>query len=124
MWEGQSAALEGVGGAEGVVTHHLPPFPRNAIVLHAIMTSFKPEFIALRAIQFAEMIRDCEETGMPRVCVLGCWLCSGHLFVTISPCMPFVCASLTHSTSSMWRLETVSSRWTLNHRTVCHCLRL
>eukprot|EP00731_Ephydatia_muelleri_P028472 Em0020g116a len=39
---------------------------KNAIVLHAIMTSFKPEFIALRAIQFAEMIRDCEETGMPR----------------------------------------------------------
>ena len=45
----------------------LLPTSRNAIVLHAIMTSFKPEFIAQRAIQFAEMIKDCEEIGMPRV---------------------------------------------------------
>ena len=38
----------------------------SAPVLNAIMSNFQPEFIAKRAVQFAEMVRDCEETGMPK----------------------------------------------------------
>lgn len=48
------------------------PFHSSAIVLNAVVNSFKPEFISQRAMMFAEMIKDCEETGLPKVG--GRWL--------------------------------------------------
>ena len=39
----------------------------SAPVLNAVMNSFKPEYVALRAVMFAEMVKDCEETGLPKV---------------------------------------------------------
>ena len=36
-------------------------------VLNAVMTSFKPEYIAQKAMLFSDMVRDCEETGLPKV---------------------------------------------------------
>ena len=38
----------------------------SAPVLNAIINNFKPEFISARAVRFAEMVKDCEETGMPK----------------------------------------------------------
>jgi hypothetical protein len=37
----------------------------SAPVLNAVMNSFKPEYIAQKAIMFSDMVRDCEETGLP-----------------------------------------------------------
>ena len=31
------------------------------------MNSFKPEYIAQKAMLFSDMVRDCEETGLPKV---------------------------------------------------------
>lgn len=39
----------------------------SAPVINAIMTSFKPEYISKRAMMFASMIKDCEESGLPKV---------------------------------------------------------
>ena len=39
----------------------------NAVVLHSIISCFAPELISKRAILFTELIRDCEETAMPKV---------------------------------------------------------
>ena len=39
----------------------------SAPVLNAVMNSFKPEYIANKALLFADMVRDCEETGLPKV---------------------------------------------------------
>ena len=39
----------------------------SAPVLNAVMTTFKPEYIAQKALMFAEMVKDCEETGLPKV---------------------------------------------------------
>jgi len=38
----------------------------SALVLNAVIISFHPNFISRRAMQFAEMIKDCEETGLPK----------------------------------------------------------
>ena len=38
----------------------------SAPVLNAVINNFKPEFISARAVNFAEMVKDCEETGMPK----------------------------------------------------------
>lgn len=43
------------------------PFHSSALVLNAVIISFHPNFISRRAMQFAEMIKDCEETGLPKV---------------------------------------------------------
>ena len=39
----------------------------SAPVLNAVMSSFKPEYIAQQALMFADMVKDCEETGLPKV---------------------------------------------------------
>ena len=39
----------------------------SALLLNSIMSAFKPEYIASRAIEFTEMIKQCEETGFPKV---------------------------------------------------------
>ena len=38
----------------------------SAPVLNAVINNFKPEYISQRSIKFAEMIKDCDETGMPK----------------------------------------------------------
>ncbi|PIK41137.1 putative UPF0505 protein C16orf62 [Apostichopus japonicus] len=38
----------------------------NALLLNSIMSAFKPEFISRRAIEFLELIRECEEAGFPK----------------------------------------------------------
>ena len=39
----------------------------SAPVLNAVMNNFKPEYVAQKAVMFAEMVKDCEETGLPKV---------------------------------------------------------
>lgn len=39
----------------------------SAPVLNAVMNSFKPEYVAQRALMFADMVKDCEDTGLPKV---------------------------------------------------------
>ena len=36
-------------------------------VVNAVLNNFRPEFISAQALMFADMIKDCEETGMPKV---------------------------------------------------------
>ncbi|CAI8033056.1 VPS35 endosomal protein-sorting factor-like [Geodia barretti] len=38
----------------------------SAPVLNAVMNSFKPEYIAQKATMFSDMVRDCEEVGLPK----------------------------------------------------------
>ncbi|KAK2564040.1 VPS35 endosomal protein-sorting factor-like [Acropora cervicornis] len=38
----------------------------SALLLNSIVTAFKPEYIAERALQFTELIRNCEEAGFPK----------------------------------------------------------
>jgi hypothetical protein len=38
----------------------------SAPILNAVISNFQPEFISKRAVRFAEMVKDCEETGMPK----------------------------------------------------------
>ncbi|XP_061175069.1 VPS35 endosomal protein-sorting factor-like [Saccostrea echinata] len=38
----------------------------SALLLNSIISAFKPEFVAVRAVQFTEMIKECEETGFPK----------------------------------------------------------
>lgn len=38
----------------------------SAIVLNAVLCSFRPEYISSLALQFADMIKDAEETGLPK----------------------------------------------------------
>lgn len=38
----------------------------SAPVLNAVLNNFKPEYISSRALRFAEMIKNCEDTGMPK----------------------------------------------------------
>ena len=39
----------------------------SALLLNSIMAAFKPEYISARALEFTEMIKECEETGFPKV---------------------------------------------------------
>ena len=39
----------------------------SAVVVNAIINSFQPKFISQRALMFADLIKDCEETGLPKV---------------------------------------------------------
>lgn len=39
----------------------------SALLLNSIISAFKPEFVGVRAVQFTDMIRECEETGFPKV---------------------------------------------------------
>ena len=39
----------------------------SALLLNSIMSAFHPQFIASRATFFTEMIRECEDTGFPKV---------------------------------------------------------
>ena len=39
----------------------------SAVVVNAIINSFQPSFISHRALMFADLIKDCEETGLPKV---------------------------------------------------------
>ncbi|XP_071796501.1 VPS35 endosomal protein-sorting factor-like [Asterias amurensis] len=38
----------------------------NALLLNSIMSAFKPEFIASRALGFTDIIKECEEAGFPK----------------------------------------------------------
>ena len=38
----------------------------SAPILNAVMNNFKAEYVSQRALRFAEMVRDCEETGLPK----------------------------------------------------------
>ncbi|KAJ8318573.1 hypothetical protein KUTeg_003664 [Tegillarca granosa] len=38
----------------------------NALLLNSIISAFKPEYIAVRSMQFIEMIKECEDTGFPK----------------------------------------------------------
>ncbi|KAL9957403.1 hypothetical protein ACROYT_G039035 [Oculina patagonica] len=38
----------------------------SALLLNSVITAFKPEYIAERALQFTELIRNCEEAGFPK----------------------------------------------------------
>ena len=44
----------------------------SALLLNSIMSAFAPQFIANRAIFFSEMIKECEDTGFPKVIDLYC----------------------------------------------------
>ncbi|XP_020613263.1 UPF0505 protein C16orf62-like [Orbicella faveolata] len=38
----------------------------SALLLNSVITAYKPEYIAERALQFTELIRNCEEAGFPK----------------------------------------------------------
>ena len=54
----------------------------SAPILNAVITNFKPEYISQRAIKFAEMVRDCEETGLPKYKLFASL---GHCVVAADP---------------------------------------
>ena len=54
----------------------------SAPVLNAVISNFDPEYISKRAIKFAEMIKDCEETGMPKYKLFASL---GHCVVSADP---------------------------------------
>ena len=54
----------------------------SASVLNAVISNFKPEYISARAVRFAEMVKDCEETGMPKYKLFASL---GHCVVTADP---------------------------------------
>ena len=69
LWVGLKRALSGIHSSgllesaiQVVCVSH-----SSAPVLNAVMNSFKPEYIAQQAIMFADMVKDCEETGLPKV---------------------------------------------------------
>lgn len=39
----------------------------SALLLNSIMRAFRPEFVAARATDFIGMIKDCDESGFPKV---------------------------------------------------------
>ncbi|XP_069124492.1 VPS35 endosomal protein-sorting factor-like [Argopecten irradians] len=39
---------------------------KSALLLNSIISAFKPEYIAVRAVEFTEMIRESEDTGFPK----------------------------------------------------------
>ena len=64
----------------------------SAPVLNAVMSSFKPEYIAQQALMFADMVKACEETGLPKV---------GTAIRTVYMYLFVIIASLISSTSCM-----------------------
>lgn len=54
------------------VLQMVKPTTNSALVLNAIMTSFKPDFISSRALSFAELIKDADETALPKVSIRIC----------------------------------------------------
>lgn len=42
-------------------------FSHSALLLNSVMRAFRPEFVAGRATDFIGMIKDCDETGFPKV---------------------------------------------------------
>lgn len=42
-------------------------FSHSALLLNSVMRAFRPEFVAARATDFIGMIKDCDETGFPKV---------------------------------------------------------
>ena len=43
----------------------------SALLLNSVMSAFRAEFIATRSMDFIGMIKECDESGFPKV---GCWL--------------------------------------------------
>ncbi|XP_013882960.1 VPS35 endosomal protein-sorting factor-like isoform X2 [Austrofundulus limnaeus] len=43
----------------------------NALLLNSVMRAFRPEFVAVRAIDFISMIKDCDESGFPKHLLFG-----------------------------------------------------
>ena len=53
-------------GAEKRKTRHVS-VSHSALLLNSVMRAFKPEFVAARATDFIGMIKDCDESGFPKV---------------------------------------------------------
>lgn len=52
------------------------------------MNSFKPEYIAQQALMFADMVKDCEDTGLPKVGMFT--RCTHELFISsVVPCLQY-----------------------------------
>lgn len=47
----------------------------SALLLNSVMSAFRAEFIATRSMDFIGMIKECNESGFPKVgsCFTGCW---------------------------------------------------
>lgn len=41
-------------------------FSSSGLLLNSIMTAFKPEYIANRALQFVDMMKECQDSGFPK----------------------------------------------------------
>eukprot|EP00058_Branchiostoma_floridae_P021627 XP_002607117.1 hypothetical protein BRAFLDRAFT_68089 [Branchiostoma floridae] len=48
------------------VLEHCKKQCNSALLLNSIMSAFKPDYIASRALKFVDTIRDCEEAGFPK----------------------------------------------------------
>ncbi|XP_064405950.1 VPS35 endosomal protein-sorting factor-like [Halichondria panicea] len=53
-----------------------------SLVVNAVLNNFRPEYISSRALMFADMIRDCEEIGMPKYKL---YVSLGHCVVSADP---------------------------------------
>lgn len=62
---------------------------RSALLLNSVMSAFRAEFIAARSMDFIGMIKECDESGFPKVtflypiCNSSCSL-SGRVLYTLS----------------------------------------
>ena len=54
-----------------IVTSRRASFYCSALLINGIMQSFDSETVAGRALVFISMIRDCEESGLPKVSMSG-----------------------------------------------------
>ncbi|XP_066291616.1 VPS35 endosomal protein-sorting factor-like isoform X2 [Branchiostoma lanceolatum] len=48
------------------VLEHCKKQCNSALLLNSVMSAFKPDYIASRALKFVDIIRDCEEAGFPK----------------------------------------------------------
>ncbi|XP_078691603.1 VPS35 endosomal protein-sorting factor-like isoform X1 [Branchiostoma floridae x Branchiostoma belcheri] len=48
------------------VLEHCKKKCNSALLLNSVMSAFKPDYIASRALKFVDTIRDCEEAGFPK----------------------------------------------------------
>lgn len=39
----------------------------SALLLNSVMSAFKPEFIAKRALELVEIMKECDDSGFPKV---------------------------------------------------------
>ena len=46
---------------------HIMCFSFSALLLNSVMSAFKPEFIAKRALELVEIMKECDDSGFPKV---------------------------------------------------------